>query len=76
MNLKQRIKHLESLGYEVGLSAEIPTPERVVRSYYIDGHGVQTYLRDDDQDGWDSMADKDAHDERVKQIKEAVENGS
>ena len=35
--------------------------------FMIDGHGVTTYVKEDDSDAIDSLLDKEAHDERREQ---------
>lgn len=56
------IEDLEALGYTVGESRP--------GVLYVSGFGVETYVRADDHATIDSLADPDAHAERVAQFEE------
>lgn len=58
---------LRALGYEVGLSFEAGG----VAVYRVEGLGVSTQVRDDDDDAIAGLAE--SHDERVKQQDETVD---
>lgn len=60
--LPDSVQELRDLGYEV------TEPQPSVPSYFIRGFGVATYVRKDDAEALESLADKKAHKEREKQM--------
>jgi hypothetical protein len=63
------VDQLREWGYRVEQSQEIAGSP----IWYVDGFGMQTYVRDDDKEAMDTLADPDAHAEREKQAGETRE---
>lgn len=70
---------VKALGYEVAGVSEAPKAEDGTDRdgfwtvYSVQGFGLDLLVREDDDDVWASLLDKDAHAERVKQDGETVE---
>ena len=57
------LDELREMGYTVGVAHE----GEDYTAYRVEGHGISLMLNDKDEDSWNSLLDKEAHDERVRQ---------
>jgi hypothetical protein len=62
---------IRALGYTVEVAQ--PFEGEPFTVYRVEGFGVSTMLRDDDQEAIDSLADPDAHRERERQARQPSE---
>ena len=63
------LQDIETLGYTVGIAFE----NNDCTCYRVEGFGLSTMVRDDDQEAIDSIADPEAHAERELQLSETAE---
>lgn len=67
--MASNIHSLRSMGYVVEEAFNQDNDEEPT-VYVVDGYGVTTYIREDDQQAIDSMRNNSAHRERKRQFEE------
>lgn len=69
---KKHVKTLRDWGYEVIRSDGFAVEDgEEIHTLYVEGAGVKLYLRDDDLDSLENLADLDGHIQRCTQLLEA-----
>jgi len=72
MDVQDYIAQAQELGYEVGIAFEgyggSPEEGGVPTVYTISGFGMNSQLPINDEEGWKSLVDKEAHAERERQF--------